>query len=240
MKKFLKISSLILVLSLLVNSLPMNVFAAKYRTWLLAEDDIPMVDSGLVPEEAIVPEEVTVLEEVEESRTEYSKEFKLSNGLYAAAVYAAPVHYMEDGQWKDIDNTLKTSRIGSLNYYTNTAGVWDVQLPSQLAANAPVTITKDGYTLSFYMAGQLTQPILGPGTIDPNISTQQLTVDIAEAATAVPQVLDPTEAKEAAEFEETVLSKVSSRLAYNNVYQNTNITNDLLSNHLKESVMLTQ
>ena len=93
MKKFLKISSLILVLSLLVNSLPMNVFAAKYRNWLLAEDDIPMVDSGLVPEEAIVPEEVTVLEEVEESRTEYSKEFKLSNGLYAAAVYAAPVHY---------------------------------------------------------------------------------------------------------------------------------------------------
>lgn len=73
MKKFLKISSLILVLSLLVNSLPMNVFAAKYRNWLLAEDDIPMVDSGLVPEEAIVPEEVTVLEEVEESRTEYSK-----------------------------------------------------------------------------------------------------------------------------------------------------------------------
>ena len=134
MKKFLKISSLILVLSLLVNSLPMNVFAAKYRNWLLAEDDIPMVDSGLVPEEAVVPEEVTVLEEVEESRTEYSKEFKLSNGLYAAAVYAAPVHYMEDGQWKEIDNTLKTSRIGSLNYYTNTAGVWDVQLPSQLEA----------------------------------------------------------------------------------------------------------
>ncbi len=240
MKKFLKISSLILVLSLLVNSLPMNVFAAKYRSWLLAEDDLPVVDSGLVPEEAVVPEEVTVLEEVEESRTEYSKEFKLSNGLYAAAVYAAPVHYMEDGQWKDIDNTLKTSRIGSLNYYTNTAGVWDVQLPSQLDANAPVTITKDGYTLSFYMAGQLTQPIIGPGTLDPNIPTQQLTVDIAEAAAAVPQVLDPTEAKEAAEFEETVLSKVSSRLAYNNVYQNTNITYDLLSNQLKESVILTQ
>ena len=45
-------------------------------------------------------EEVCVLEEITENRTEFTKEFMLSNGLHMAAVYPTAVHYQENGQWQ--------------------------------------------------------------------------------------------------------------------------------------------
>ena len=54
-------------------------------------------------------EEVHIIAELTDKRTEYSKEYLLSNGLHMASVYANAVHYEEDGQWKEIDNTLRVT-----------------------------------------------------------------------------------------------------------------------------------
>ena len=47
-----------------------------------------------------------LLEEDQEIREENVKYFFRSDGNREAAVYQEPVHYQEDGTWKDIDNTL--------------------------------------------------------------------------------------------------------------------------------------
>lgn len=55
------------------------------------------------------PEEVkpapTVLCELEGEREEKVKHFLMSDHSVQAVLYSEPVHYQEDGEWKDIDNT---------------------------------------------------------------------------------------------------------------------------------------
>ena len=45
--------------------------------------------------------------EIEELRDHTVKQFRLSDGSYAAVNYGIPVHYLNDSnQWADVDNTL--------------------------------------------------------------------------------------------------------------------------------------
>lgn len=47
-----------------------------------------------------------VVEEVKAKKEANVKHFRMSDGTFTDASYDAPVHYNEDGEWKDIDNTL--------------------------------------------------------------------------------------------------------------------------------------
>ena len=132
--------SIVLVLAMLVQMLPMQTFALSTS------------ENAATSTESI---DAHVVAEIPEKRTAFSKEFKMSNGLHMAAVYPDAVHYEDNGQWKDIDNTLKASQVNGKSRYVNSAGIWDVSFPQQLSDNQSVSITKDGYTLSFFMAGEL-------------------------------------------------------------------------------------
>ena len=132
--------SIVLVLAMLIQILPMQSFALS--TSENAATSTESVDAHVVAE-------------IPEKRTAFSKEFKMSNGLHMAAVYPDAVHYEDNGQWRDIDNTLKSSQKNGMSRYINTAGIWDVSFPQQLSDDQSISITKDGYTLSFFMAGEL-------------------------------------------------------------------------------------
>ena len=151
---WLKVCSLILVAAMMVQSLPVNVFADQTDTIppVSTEDFIELEEMDDVPQTELA--DISVVEEHVEGRTEFSKEFLLDNGLNLAVVYDAAVHFEKNGQWEEIDNTLQAKADGT---YTNKAGVWDVAFPQQLTKNNQITITKDGYTLSFGMAGELRQ-----------------------------------------------------------------------------------
>ena len=138
----IKTICLLLVAALLFNMLPVQTFA------------LGSIESN---QQATLVEDVPleILAEVEEKRTEYSKEYILSNGLHMAQLYASAVHYEENGQWKEIDNTLKTSGIGKNGVLTNTQGPWQVSFPQIMGSGSAVSVTKDGYTLSFSLAGKL-------------------------------------------------------------------------------------
>ena len=132
-KKILQLISTFLVLVLLANMLPLQIFAENLQTE--AADLTTETDKTIT--QPLAPEEATVVAEITENRTEYSKEFLLSNGLYMASVYADPVHYETETGWAEIDNTLKANRDGS---YSNTAGVWNVTLPKTLGKDNAVKL----------------------------------------------------------------------------------------------------
>jgi hypothetical protein len=88
-------------------------------------------------------------------RDEFYKEFVLSNGLRLASVYPEVVHFEKDGVWEEIDNTLVAESRRGVAGYTNTAGIWSVHFPAQLSGSNEISITKDGHTVSFGMAGAL-------------------------------------------------------------------------------------
>ncbi|MBR4016907.1 MAG: DNRLRE domain-containing protein, partial [Oscillospiraceae bacterium] len=220
--RFFQLLSIILVFVMLFNMFPLQVFAEEQQK---ATADVSVSDT--------VPKDVRIAEEKIHKRTEYSKEFHLNNGLSMAVVYPEAVHYQDGGQWKEIDNTLQLSTDGT---YTNAAGLWDVRFPQQLTSSNGISITKDGYTLSFAMAGE----IVNKGLFAKAGDSETLTVSGAQASTARVETVDNTEMKNAAEYPETVPDKLKSRLTYSGVYQNTNVIYDLDSNKVKESIVLSR
>lgn len=103
MKKWRKQAlSWLLVLAMMIQLMPLQVFAVSDDPIIAtAEDGTPLeiVNDGR-------SDEATIVGEVMEARDEYEKHFRLSDGSFIAASYDTPVHYLDDGQWVDIDNTL--------------------------------------------------------------------------------------------------------------------------------------
>lgn len=61
-------------------------------------------DKSLDDEENMEP---YALQELDEYRTANTKQFLMSDNSIQAVMYNEPVHYNENGEWKDIDNTLE-------------------------------------------------------------------------------------------------------------------------------------
>ena len=223
LKKFLKLCSFILSIVLLVNMLPLQSYALE----LDATDTVKPVTGETA-------QEVTVLGELTEKRTEYTKEFRLSNGLNLATVYTQPVHYQQDGQWKEIDNTLVSTTSG----FRNTAGVWDVTFPQNMRGSNAVTIQKDGHTLSFYMSGQL--QVQDGAVVASAGAAETFALQPAAEANAQVQKIDLSQELKQAQYPETAATKNHSRLQYSGVFANTNIVYDLASNQVKESIIIGQ
>ena len=69
-----------------------------------------------------------IVREVTELREESVKHFLCEDGSYIAATYSAPVHYKENGEWKEIDNSLSLDRTtlsesGKPTYTTKAGGL---------------------------------------------------------------------------------------------------------------------
>lgn len=95
-----------------------------------------------------------LLGEDESKRGANEKHFFREDHSVEAVSYAFDVHYSDDGQWKAIDNTLTpvTLADGSV-VYKNTANDFQVTFASSVNDEKLVTISKDGYVLSWSMDG---------------------------------------------------------------------------------------
>ena len=89
------------------------------------------------------------LYEVEELREENVKHYKLSDGTYKAVVYSSPVHYKEAGEWKEIDNSIKTVSNDKNAKYTAEIADVEFSFPDDLTENDKIKIKKDGKEISF-------------------------------------------------------------------------------------------
>ncbi|MGN1452075.1 MAG: hypothetical protein ACI4XQ_08235 [Eubacteriales bacterium] len=149
-KRLFRGVSLVLVLALLMQLLPGSVFAAEDVLTAAAADSRFGEREGEEPSASEEKEGSAVAEEIVSGRGEFQKEFLLENGQHLLAIYPRAVHYAEDGEWKEIDNTLsavQTSRGDTV--YTNAAGLWEVSLPQSLGAGSGVSVSCEGYTLEF-------------------------------------------------------------------------------------------
>ena len=270
MKRFWKLCSMVLVLSMLLNMLPMHAFATEKQTddqGILTEGQNVQADN-LVAEtanEEMTAKDAYVLGEVIEERTQYSKTFRLSNGLQMAAVYSEPVHYEKNGQWEEIDNTLQLSNGRSGNAYSNTAGKWFVSFPQRLTESNGVTISMEDYFLSFRMAGELRNT--GDAELDTLAIEEETMLDAAAEAEVLDSAQEPAadkmvmavedslvapmaesdicieqtntdDIRDIVKHEEMIANKAASSLRYEDVYANTDLVYDLISNQVKEYITL--
>ena len=186
-------------------------------------------------DDTVALKDAKIVMELTDRRTEYSKEYRLDNGLNLAVVYSEPVHYKENGKWEDIDNTLFSQGTGESASYKNKAGAWQVEFPQQLDEESKVKITKDGYTVSFLMSGEL--------RLDTAMTELRTSVGTAKASKVKKSQgkvhkYDYSKLKEQAQHPEVIRDNLRSRMTYSDVYTNTDVIYDLDTQQLKESIVI--
>ncbi len=97
--------------------------------------------------------EASILCEDPSKRNENKKEYLLSDGSYRAVVYPHPIHYKEDDEWADIDNTLKLDN--SEGGYKNTSNDFEVTFAKKSDSKKLVEVKTDDFKLSWGFVNSL-------------------------------------------------------------------------------------
>lgn len=114
-----------------------------------------------------------ILREVPEKRERYVKHFQMKEKGTAAAVYAVPVHYEENGNWQEIDNRLESAVQGGKRVYQNKASRVHVCFAEQAGDEKLVSVEKDGKELSWTMETASVMSERGDAKGSQGISTQR-------------------------------------------------------------------
>ena len=71
-----------------------------------------------------------------------------------AAIYPHPVHFEEDGQWKEIDNRLELKTENGKEYYGNRASSLQVRFAGDAGEDPLVILKKDSHQVSWDLEGK--------------------------------------------------------------------------------------
>ena len=90
-----------------------------------------------------------LLQELTGKRKRCVKYFQMNEKGVAAAVYPGPVHYEEDGTWKDIDNRLEAVTEEGREVYQNKASDVKVKFAGETGVGDLVSVEKNGLKISW-------------------------------------------------------------------------------------------
>ncbi|MDT8719769.1 hypothetical protein IAI10_24420, partial [Clostridium sp. 19966] len=129
MRSSKKILSILLMTTVLATALP---------TMVKADDSKPAITNTEGTSQAAKQEEAVpkIVGEINDKREENIKQFLMDDNSYEAVIYNEPVHYYEDGQWKDIDNTLQDAEDDELASDTDNSDDGDNSQTSPKAETA--------------------------------------------------------------------------------------------------------
>ncbi|MCF7924241.1 MAG: hypothetical protein K9L64_03935 [Candidatus Izimaplasma sp.] len=108
---------------------------------------------------------VDIDSEVISERTETSKTFRKIDGTYEIAIYDDAIHYFEDGEWLQVDNSL----VDNGDILENKANKFKVKLPKYLDDNKQIKLTMGDYSIDWNVLNITSSPIeYEKTTITPN------------------------------------------------------------------------
>jgi len=213
-KSVTRIISVFLSAVLLLEVVPMQAFALEKSENELLTQQTEAVSQD-ISEEPFETEPVKILSEDTERREENIKHFRMSDGTIQAAQYAIPVHFEQNGQWVDYDNTLtevdadEEENEGKLlknKDLINQTADYSVRLSKKTNGKKFVRLEKDGYKISWYYQNA-------------NKSTAKIE-------------------KQEEDNDPTTLEKLTSTVLYDNVFKATDFEYILNSEGIKENILL--
>ncbi len=214
-KPYLSLCALILTILMLVQAAPLQSLAESMGSQAVTsqtESDEPNAS-----EETAQAVEATIIRELESGRGESVKRFEMSDGTILAAQYPSPVHYLEDGQWKDIDNTLTEQAAADSEDeegYASAKSQFQVKFAKKYDAKKLVKIKMDDYQLSWSFSG----------------------ANSAKAKNAKVQTEADTD--DAADEDQTNLKKLTSGVTYADIQDGVDLEYILSSTTLKENIVV--
>lgn len=188
-----------------------------------------------------------IVSEVTEMREESVKYFLCDDGSYIAATYAAPVHYNENGVWKEIDNTLTLSSKSGETVYSTKGGL-NVTVPSELGSGKRFTATNEGYTISFGVKSidnslsaqaKVVETDTLPSVVKMN-STAEISNEKVTASSMAQKAETLTEKQKVEKFnnEQMTVDKQSGAVVYKGFDRQSDLEYIVTSNSLKENIVI--
>ena len=145
--KLIRMLAFILVIVMMLEMGPVQVFATGSET-TPETAGTTMSEETASAETSEIPE-VYIEGEVTELRSEYEKHYRLTDGSFMAVQYQVPVHYEDDGQWVDIDNTLEAvTMFGGDSVYQAVNGENVQAFASDLSDGTIMTMATDDHMIS--------------------------------------------------------------------------------------------
>ena len=145
-KSMIKVVSVFLTVLMVLQIAPMQLIANAY-TEAMAIKNMPQEDVTTFSNDEDFSADI--LYEVEEKRDEFTKVYKKNDGSYTAMVSSEPLHFIQNGKWTDIDNTLVNSVENGKSVFKNTNSMFDVMFPEVLSQDSKIEIKNDEYSLAF-------------------------------------------------------------------------------------------
>lgn len=135
---FSKIIIIVLVIGMLISHINFAAFAAM----------MPKEINNIETTEDVTRDlsKLKRIEEIEYLRTPDSKTYLKENGLLETDVYGEIIHYLENGVYKEIDNTLELVN----NTYVNKANSYLFSLPKVLDNNKKISLKYKDKEIKLY------------------------------------------------------------------------------------------
>ncbi len=190
-----------------------------------------------------------IVREIAELREESVKHFLCEDGSYIAATYSTPVHYKENGEWKEIDNSLflnrKSLSVSGKPTYTPKASGLSVSIPQSFSDGQKITAENKGYEISFGLKAdqknvslKKSASVVGVDALASNaeIAKNAVVQDINNYVTT--GKVDENDSIEAHNEEIMSVDNQSGAVAYKDVFPNTDLEYIVSTNCIKESIVV--
>ena len=251
MKSFSRLVSIFLVLALIVQMLP---------TTVLAEGNT--LDTAVVAEETTISGAeaepgrpgTTVVGELTDRRAENEKHFRMDDGSFIAVDYGAVVHYTtDDGEtWEDIDNTLMLAEGNRGNASEDAADAEADKESLYLAENGTASrgfapdlssgllfsATNGSFSLRMGLVGG------SEGRGDETVGDEKAVAAPGYNTSSVAEISYPDVKARGGEgmslAEQVIPSKLRADVLYRNVYDGVDLSYELYSYDIKETILINQ
>ncbi len=211
MHKFLKQVSIGLVFILFFTLMPIPAIASELKT--IAETN-KLIDAP--PIEQSEKKEADIIGEVKEKRGKNIKHFLKEDMSIEENIYPTAVHYLSDGKWKDIDNSLSDKKDEDNNdVLENKDNDYKIKVAKNTKSNKLIRIQKDKYEVSW-------------------------NIENAQHSLAQVQSTDGKAADSQKKIKKNILTNLTSTINFLNIFPNTDIQYIVASEDVKENIILNQ
>lgn len=175
--------------------------------------------------------------EITSLRSEYEKHFDNGDGTITAFIDTVPLHYYENGEWIEIDNTLIQDEYGN---YVNTSNSMDVTLASSASINPLDAIGNEQMVSIDYNGYSISLDLIDDQLITAYSSMEDISNSVSEIS------INNSEHTESISFSNAELNKkvsdsvdkLESSVSYDSIYNNMNIDINICPSSVKETIIL--
>lgn len=239
MSKSSKTLSYILILALLVTALPANIYASaavspsKGQSSAFDSSNHPQLNKNVGK----------IIGELTEKREANVKHFLKDDNTIEAAIYPYPVHYKENGQWKDMDNSLVEEEDGETSgskVLANKNNDFHVKIAKDSTANKLVRINKGKYEIAWNMdrIKSSSSVVTTPDDMQINAAAEQ----VADTKLAASNLRSSDSRKKTLVENERkkILPKTVTKVDFADISPSTDLQYIIESSQVKENIVLKQ